>query len=395
MRTPDVLIAGAGIIGLSAALELAQHGLRVVVLDQGRAMRGASHAAAGMLAAQDPENPPELRPMAALSLQLYPAFLATIERLSGLPVPLRTSFTLQGSAQRALVQGAGQAAPTQMPVPELQTGRYRFDWLEEQSLDPRDLCAALPQAAQAAGVAVVEDCAVHRVTLSQGGALLETTRGSYAAPRYIHACGAWAGLAEFAKWGLPVEPRKGQMLRITLPPGSPQLCCVVRTPELYLVPRGDGGVVVGATVERAGFDCGVTRAAAQALWRAAAALWPPLVEGKVTEHWAGLRPGTPDGLPILDRLPSSSGMPDLDRLSTLDRTANFDDAPAAAPPAVAGTSFVATGHFRNGILLAPGTARLLRQWVTGLPAELDTRAFRLARFRGAAAPSDNAHLATL
>lgn len=345
-----MVIAGAGIIGLSAALELARRGLSVIVLEQGASMREASWAAAGMLAAHDPENPRALDALAALSLSLYPVFLADVARLSRLPVPLRTAFTWQGSHAHAgqLVEPApGLVAE----LPDLRPGTRAFTRLDEESLDPRDLCRALPLAVAAAGVRVIEHTRVDQLRSSPGAVEVRTSSGEFTASAYLHCCGAWSSLLPGhgpPAATIPVEPRKGQMVSTMMPAAGPQLACVVRTPELYLVPRGDGLVVVGATVERVGFDRSISTAATNTLLDAAAELWPPIRTGRVVERWCGLRPATPDALPILD--------------------------------AVAPRAWIGAGHYRNGILLAPGTARVLAELVLGKAPQIDLSPFRLDRF---------------
>ncbi len=336
-----VVIAGAGIIGLAAALELAGAGFAVTVVEPGRAMRESSWAAAGMLAVEDPENAPELLPLARLSASLYPEFLDRVERLSGLGVPLRTSRTLQGVPRRS-----GDDSRAGALLPGLRTDAYSFRVLEEASLDPRDLCAALPRAALAAGVIVREGEAVRavepgRVELADG----ETLQAAHC----VLASGAWAGLLGLPKGAaLPVVPRKGQMIEVLL--DGPALPIVLRTPELYLVPRGDGRVAIGATVEDAGFSRDVDERAGDFLWKKAAELWPPVLQGRIVQRWTGLRPGTPDALPVLGQ--ANQGV------------------------------WVASGHFRNGILLAPGTGRVVRQLIAGQPPAVSLEAFSARRFAG-------------
>ena len=353
VATTDVLIAGAGIIGLSTALELAASGLRVTVVERGRAMCESSWAAAGMLAAADPENPPELRPLAQLSIQLYPEFLHKVEELSGLRVPIRTMGALQASAPGKTFRNAAALSPGEVEdrVPGLQAEDRAFLWLEEQSFDPRDLCAALPNAARAAGVTLVEQISVTDVRSNGSGVQVETSAGFYSAANFLNCCGAWSA----SICALPIEPRKGQILAVRLPE-SVCLNYVVRTPEFYLVPRGDGRVIVGATVERAGFDKSVHEDALQSLLERAADLWPSIKNSEIVESWAGLRPTCSDSLPVID----SCG-PDH--------------------------CWTATGHFRNGILLAPATARVLRQRVLGESTDVDLSPFHRGRFMRAAVQS--------
>lgn len=375
LEKADVILAGGGIIGLSTALELAQAGLRVTVIEQGRAMREASWAAAGMLAAHDPENPPVLGALSELSLRLYPEFLERVEGLSGLRVPLRTRQTLQGSRRGGFdappAHGRAAADATKL-LPELRGEEREFLLLEEDSLDPRDLCAALPLAARAAGVRLLEETAVTAVGAGSGGVAISTSAGALNAGAFVNCCGAWAGkmpggggpAAEqlpasealttepLPHEPLPLEPRKGQILTVRLDDWRP-LGCVLRTPETYLVPRGDGRVVIGATLERAGFDKAVDEQVIAALLEEACALWPPLRAARVVETWAGLRPGSADGLPVMG--------------------------PAGAP-----NCWIAAGHFRNGILLAPATARLIKQLIAGEAPAVAVEAFDAARFRGAA-----------
>ncbi|MBV8674295.1 MAG: FAD-dependent oxidoreductase, partial [Acidobacteriaceae bacterium] len=305
-----------------------------------------SSAAAGMLAASDPENPAALRPLAKLSAGLYPQYLARIEALSAVSVPIRTERTIQGASQ--LPEGLQEltAAELEEAARDLVGNGLRFFSLDERSLDPRDLALALPRAARAAGVTLLEQTGIAQVRERRGAVEIETVSGRWSAEKFIHAAGAWAAHLS----GLPIAPRKGQMVMVQ-EQGRAQLSVVLRTPEVYLVPRGDGRIVIGATVEDAGFDKRVEDTAIARLLEEAAALWPPVREARVVEPWAGLRPATPDGLPVID--------------------------------AFAERCWIAAGHFRNGILLAPGTARLLRQMLLGEPLSVDISSFECARFTAA------------
>ncbi|RRA47406.1 FAD-binding oxidoreductase [Acidipila sp. EB88] len=388
--TEHILIAGAGIMGLAAALEFQQHGYRVTVLERGRAMEQSSWAAAGMLAVDDPENAPELLPLSRLSRSLYPAWLERVESLSGCRVPLRTTTALQGERCEG-VPDVSALPPVETPsseapsiaaspadLPGLYRNGYRFTRVQEASLDPRDLCAALPRAVVAAGVTLREHAPIARVlggASSDGAAapaLLLEDGETLEADHLLLCMGAWTtgtfGTSAIsaspdprllpAAGGnrpgihLPVAPRKGQMIEVTLEQTT-MLPMVIRTPELYLVPRGDGRVVIGATVEHAGFDRSIDIAAGDRLWQQAAALWPPILKGRISARWTGLRPGFSAG--ILDALPV------LGRL--------------------AANTWVATAHFRNGILLAPGTARVLRELVQGEATSVDLTAFSPDRFK--------------
>ncbi len=311
-------------------------------------MEEASWAAAGMLAGDDPEHPPALSALAHLSIQLYPEYLRAIERLSGRTVRLRTHAALQVGAGPGHSIGAEEA---RRRVPGLVTDGASLWWMEEASLDPRDLCVALPAAVEAAGVDLRLQTEVLSVSTEAGGVVLSTRTGRQTAGAFVNCCGAWAGQIVHAGSGLAaaasVEPRKGQMLTVRLDPPL-DLPYVVRTPEIYLVPRGNGEVVVGATVERAGFDRSLDPAALERLRGLAAAVWPPIASGTVCDSWSGLRPGTPDTLPLI----GGTGEPGC---------------------------WVATGHFRNGIMLAPATALVVRQLLQGTQPSVALDAFAPGR----------------
>jgi len=367
VETADVVIAGAGIIGLSLALDLAApavagHRLRVIVLERGRAMAESSWAAAGMLAANDPENLPQLTELAQLSLRLYPGFLTQIEQLSGRKVPMRTKATIQ-----AVTAATHFAASDNRHIRELSRAELHalvpdllpndrdfllpeFLLLDEPSLDPRDLCAALPAAAIAAGVKLLEHSPVISLDAEMTRVVARTPSTAIAAAHFINCAGAWAESPALGR--LPhnhprVAPAKGQMVTVRLR-GPEALTHVLRTPEIYLVPRGDGIVIVGATVERAGFDKTVEPHAIVRLFRAAAELWPPVADAEIVESWAGLRPVSTDEHPLIGNSTHPS-------------------------------CWVATGHFRNGILLAPGTARALSQSIRGETPEIDLAPFNPSR----------------
>ena len=348
----DVAIAGGGIIGLALGLELRLRGMSVVVLERGQAMRGASWAAGGMLAVDDPQNPAGLMELARLSGRLYPEWLLKLEELSGLRVPMRTQKALQWVSDEVQDGIASEAE-----IRELATGLrtpegVRFRVLEEGSVDPRDLCVALPKAFVAAGGRLVERCDVLSVDSGTDGVRVRTAKAEFLAESFVDCRGAWAGETKGDGVAIPVEPVKGQMVELEC--GPEHLRCVVRAPGVYLIPRGDGRVTVGATIERVGFDVQVDEDAIAGLVRAAQELVPELEGLEPLKSWAGLRPGTPDGLPVMGR--------------------------AADEMSDEGRRWFATGHYRDGILLAPATARVMAQAMAGELTEEALEAFAVERF---------------
>jgi len=342
----DVSIAGAGIIGLSLGLELLERGLSVTVIDRRQAMSAASRAAGGMLAVNDPQNPPELMPLAIRSGELYPAFLERIASFSGLTVPVRTQWAMQHVASPrpgAMVLTGAQIAEF---APGLHVGDTVFEWLREGSVDPNDLRRALPKAFVAAGGTLVENTAVQHVEAGSTVRVL-TSAGPVSAGEFVNCCGSWAGEPELGLERLPVVPIKGQMANLRCHPD--RLRCVVRAPGIYMIPRGDGRVTIGATLEHAGFDESVEESVTRRLAAAACALLPDAEVPPKIDMWAGLRPGTPDMLPVLG--------------------------PADKPHC-----WHATGHYRDGILLAPVTARVMAQAITGEKPEVALDAYSSARF---------------
>jgi glycine oxidase len=345
-----VAIAGGGVIGLACSLVLRRRGLQVTVLEAAAAMKEASWAAGGMLAVEDPENPPPLLPLSRYSRSLYEGFLTEIGGLSGKPVPLRTRETVQLLANPHATAASGRLLSreeAQRLVPGLTGTASAYLLLEEASLDPRDLCIALPTAVRAAGVDLREHERVLSVESRSDAVFLTTEHGTVHADFFVNCCGAWAAtLDPFAV----VAPSKGQMLVIAQPEG-PQLTRVLRSPEVYLIPRtsssvGEHRILIGATVEDAGYSKQVEPDALATLRQRAAALWSPAMDAPYVESWAGLRPGSPDGLPLIGR---------------------HRDTGAA--------QFLAAGHFRNGILLAPGTAYAIADLVCGITPAIDLASF--------------------
>jgi glycine oxidase len=343
VETAEVIVGGGGIIGLSVALELARSGFQVRVLEKGQVMQQASWAAAGMLSGHDPEHPTELTELAELSLAIYPEYLDTIERLAGRGVLLRTREALITCNDPHCALSDEEA---QRRVPGLATDGRRFCLRAEASLDPRDLCAALPLAATAAGVVLQEETEVVAVRSLAGSVEVATAKEKLSAGSFVDCSGAWAA---------GVEPLKGQIFSVRLDPPL-DLAYVLRNPEIYLVPRGKGLIVIGATVERAGFDRRVDPLTVARLHAQAAELWPPIAAGRVVESWTGLRPGTIDGLPLM----GETGRPHC---------------------------WIATGHFRNGILLAPATGLVVRQLLQGVPPAVSLSAFAPGRLASDKVPS--------
>ena len=351
MKTWDVIVVGGGIIGLSIARQLRKHGGEVLVVERGEPGREASHAAGGMLANCGDETPAALQPLAQASAEMYPEFVHELQDESGVNVDLRSEGTLLFPAPERPLEKISGANPLPRPVTELEPGLNvscrAAVFLPERSVCPRALTQAALKAARHRGVDVASGTTVISVDISGGRATGVTTdKTSYRARAVVNCAGAWAG--QIGPLELPARPVKGQMVCFAMPRRD-VLRHVVRSPEIYLIPRSDGRLLAGATVEEAGFDKRTVPETIQRLRREAIAMLPALEQARVLEDWAGLRPGTPDSLPIL----GGTGIPGY---------------------------FVATGHFRDGILLAPVTAQIMGRVVTGQAAGFDLAPFSVKRF---------------
>jgi len=342
VSSSDVIIAGAGIIGVSIALELKQRGASVLVLDRGEPGQEASSAAAGMLAALDPETPALLRELALESARLFPDYVRELEDGSGMKVDFRRQGTIALLKHELAPPGYRPLSGEDLGRLEraLETRGRRAFFVDEASVDPPLLMRAALRAAARQGIEVRGNAEVKEIRFQVGQVTVVTGRDRLLCAAAVNCRGAWSGT--------PVRPRKGQMLSVR-PLSSGLLEHVVTTPEVYMVPRSSGKIVIGATVEDAGFDKTVEAATIEGLHQAAARFVPQLDKAPMIEGWAGLRPGSPDDLPLL-------GETEIPRV------------------------FAATGHFRNGILLAPVTARIIANLITGRPAGMDISSFSPVRF---------------
>ncbi|MBV8343877.1 MAG: glycine oxidase ThiO [Candidatus Eremiobacteraeota bacterium] len=364
-RTGDVVIVGAGVIGLAIAFELIERGASVRVIDRGEPAGAASWAAAGMLAPYTERvRHAALVRFCAASLQEYPGFIARVAAASGVDAHLRLDGVVHaafdGAELESLLRHAQTLAAERVDCEILERSSLLASepWLGafvvgglriagEGCIDNRRLGRALLAACAARG-ARVERSSIVRLECDRRRALgVHTERGFVAAGAIVNACGAWAGRVDGvpAHCAPPVAPIKGQMIALAAPIGLVRRPTWV--PGAYLVPRDDGRLLIGATVESAGFDERITAAGVHELLHAALAAAPALRDFAITESWAGLRPGTPDGLPFLGRTP-------LEGL------------------------LLATGHYRNGILMAPATARSIADAVEGRDTGA-LEAFTLAR----------------
>jgi glycine oxidase len=372
-RPLDVVVVGGGIIGLAIAWRASQAGMSVAVLERDLAAQGTSHVAAGMLApvaeVEFGEAGRRQLELGLRSARAWPAFAAELEAQSGVCVGLMRTGTLlvarddddarELERQLDFRQSIGLAVRRLRPseARELEpalapTVRLALEAPDDHSVDPRQVLAALRRACGTAGVRLREHAPVARVELDReraGGTGTDRPSGAVtgvtlqdgeliSAGRLVLAAGPWSEQIEGlpAGAGVPVRPVKGQILRLRDPAGPGLLRRVLRFRGGYLVPRADGRYVLGATVEERGFELAPTAGGVYELLREARELVPGISELEIEELSVGLRPGTPDNAPVIGR------------------------------GAVGGLVW-ATGHYRNGILLAPLTAEL----VAGVLADRD------------------------
>ncbi len=368
-RSFDAIFVGGGIIGLSCAWYAARRGAKVAVIERAEPPAGATNVAAGMLApvGELTFGEPELLELTLASAQLYPEFVAAVEAESGVD----TGYTRQGALHLALDRD--EAAQLRR-VHDLQRSLgLEAEWLPprrcrdlepgltpsfhggvfaagEAAVDPRALTRALVAALAGVGVEVAVGCEVigglfegerlAGVKVRRGGAdgLAAGAEEELRADAVVLCAGAWSGQAEWLPEEArpPARPVKGQVLELRARDGAAPCERIIASERVYLVPRPDGRLVVGATSEEQGFDTTVLAGGVHELLREAYRVLPDVAEMELLDAIAGLRPGTPDNLPLI------------------------------GPGAIDGL-LLATGHYRNGILLAPLTAEAIAAQLAGEP----------------------------
>jgi glycine oxidase len=365
MSTYDAVIAGGGLIGASIAFELAEVGMKVALYDAREPAREASWASAGMISpAPEDAGMIPFMPISLASAALYPELIRKVEKLTGKDVGYLKSgaldIILEGNAQEelstiiALQHGVGlraealSAERARQMVPSLtekmQAAIFRPD---DSSVDPRVLTEAMLEAAQMKGAQVFAGNGAKGLKLGGQCRGLILERGEVEARWTIIAAGCFSARIEGAGPYAPVFPAKGQMLALRCE--SLEMKRILWTGHKYLVPRKDGRLLAGSTIERTGLDRAVTAGAIQSILSEVIRIVPELEAARVEETWTGLRPDSPDHLPII-------GPTDVDGL------------------------LIATGHFRSGVLLAPITAQLIREWITDGRVSLDWERVSPMRF---------------
>jgi glycine oxidase len=367
--TRDVIIVGGGIIGCSIALRLAERGIKVTVIERGRIGCEASRAGAGMLTPQtEATEPGPFFDLCMRSLGLYPDFAAHVAELSGIDPERRAEGTLAVALTEADRAESGQWTSWQKAA-GLALEHIDSDLLRkiepsvarhaacavfipgDNQIENRRLMDGLAVAIRRLDVEVIEGRGADSLVVERSRVTGVVCEGEpLLAGSVVISAGCWSGeLLEAVGINLKVIPARGQMLALK-GDGMP-INCVLHSSDCYLVPRSDGRVLVGATVEYVGFRKAVTAAGIRSLLASAVELVPALSAFEIVESWSGLRPDTVDHLPVL------------------------------GPSGVEGLT-LATGHFRNGILLAPLTAELIAGTILGGRAPVELQAFGVERVRG-------------
>jgi glycine oxidase len=361
----DTLVIGGGIIGLMTARALARRGRSVTVVDRGRVGAEASMAAGGILCPLYPWRLPEpMQALTAAAMQGYDGFIRELEAESGFTVGVRrTGLVVLDEAEldpaeawasrwdinHRRLDGAGIDAL----VPGLRGPEIGLHLPGMSNVYSADLIHALKASAAELGIRILENRGVQDLNVdTDGGARVETEGGALSAEDVVIAGGAWSGLlTERLGARLPIRPVRGQI--IEYPPGRAELSVMLLHHRRYLVPRPGGELLVGSTLEEAGFDHGTTDDARDVLREAAEGLLPTLKGEMPRRHWAGLRPAAPDQMPYIGAWPGRA--------------------------ASGARLYLNTGHFQNGVLLAPLSGEILAAVMNGEQALFDPSPFRVDR----------------
>lgn len=354
---PSAVIVGAGIIGCAIARELTSRGVECTVIEHRGVGAGATHASAGMLAPHiEAHGPGPLLDLGVRSLQLFPAWIDAIRRETGLDVEFESIGTLEvatdeirSAALRSAAAAHGrwlEATELSRIHPELAAMRGARLTPEHGYVVPDQLAKALALAAERNGGRVLQ-ARVERITREGESFRVDTTSGPLATAAVVVAAGSWTNRIEGIRTP-PIRPVRGQIVHLAWP--AAPLTSIVWGADCYVVPRRDRTILVGATMEEVGFDERTTAGAVRDLLAAACALLPEAHGAPFLEARAGLRPATSDGLPVIGEDPATPGL------------------------------FHASGHYRNGVLLAPITASLVADLVVDHRADASLEMFRVDRF---------------
>lgn len=365
-RTPDCIIIGGGLIGMLTARELLRGGLSVQLLERGETGRESSWAGGGILSPLYPWRYPDaVSVLARASQRVYPALVDALREEGGGDAEWTQSGLLMAAcedidAARAWaarfevnlqVLAADEVTGCAPELGEQVSGSGEAVFLPEvaQVRNPR-LVQALRASLLALGADIRQDCEVVAILNEAGRATaVQTKQGDrFAAGHIVVAGGAWsANLLAPLGLTLPVSPVRGQMLLFRTEPGTVKRILLYK--DRYVIPRRDGRVLVGSTLEHVGFDKQITAIAREDLVASALEIVPALAHFPVEKHWAGLRPGSPDGTPFIGRHPEISNL------------------------------YVNAGHYRNGVVLGPASAALLAATLLGLPPEVAPAAYLPAK----------------